>query len=416
MPELTLECLPDQIDFIEAEDRFLLNSGGVGSGKTFGLVLRTLRLMSQYPGIDVLIGANTLSQLRETTMSVFLDVCPPAIIREFNKQRNKIWFVNGSSVIFRPLEKPLSLKSYTLGAVGIEEMSDTPEEAFKMLRTRMRQQGMPGCIYGVTNPGTFGNHVYQNFFERPIKGSRVILSRTTDNTYLPPEYLADMESLKQTNPDYYRRMVEGIWGAMEGLIYNLPLNQRIRTPEKFEKDGKISSEYLDYVRGFDRIIAGLDFGFNHPSGIAIAGQSGKKFTQFDEVYKRNLSAAQVVNLVKDLHEMYKFQSVYCDNARPEIISDLVRIGVPARPCIKGDGSVFLGIMFVLEMINSGQYDVSQNACPFTLREIDSYIWDPNSKSKDVPLKANDHLMDAIRYMLHTEAKVPRFEFQRIEAY
>lgn len=409
----TLECLPHQIEFIEAEDRFLLNSGGVGSGKTYGLCLRALRLLFNYPGIVGLLGAATMPQLRETTMEVFLELCPPEAILDYNKSRSRIVLVNKSVQLFRPLEFPKRLKSYTLGFSGIEEMTDAPEEAFKMLRTRNRQPGMPGCIFGATNPGTFGNWVYKYFIEQPLAGSRVVYSATTNNSYLPPEFLADMESLKNTNPDYYRRMVEGIWGAMEGLIYNLPMRQRIKTPHKTKTDGQPDPAYLEYVKGFDSIIAGLDFGFTHPTGMSIAGRTGKKWTLFDEVYKRNLSAAQVVDLVADLHSFYRFSVVYCDNARPEIISDLVKRGVPARPCIKGEDSVFLGIMHVISMIGSGEMEVSQNGCPFTLREIDSYVWDERNVKREQPIKANDHILDAIRYMCHSEAKAKKFEFVSI---
>lgn len=400
---MILDCLDQQLEFIESDARFLLNSGGVGSGKTYAVVMRALRLLFNYPGIKGLIGAGTLTQLRETTMDVFLSLCPPEVIATHNKSRNLITLRNGSSLIFKPLDNPLTLKSFTLGFSGIEEMSDTKEEAFKMLRTRMRQPGMPGCIFGATNPGTFGNYVYKNFIENPIEGSQVIYSNSLLNNYLPPEYLKDLESIRLTNPDYYRRMVEGIWGAVEGLVYNLPMAQRVRTPDKTSK------EFPDYVKAFDRRMAGLDFGYTHPTGICIAGQTGKKITLFDEVYKRNLSAAAVVDLVVQLHGLYGFAVVYCDNARPEIIADLKARGVPAQPCIKGEDSVFLGIMHVISVIGSGQLEVSLN-CPFTLREFDAYIWDSNNPRREVPIKANDHLLDAIRYMLHSEAKSKKFEF------
>lgn len=404
--ETVIDCLPHQVDFIESDARYLLNSGGVGSGKTYSLVLRALHLMAKHPGIKGMIAGPTLTQLRETTMEVFQEMCPPGWIKTFNKSRNLFTVKNRSSLIFKSMENPLALKSFTLGFGGIEEMSDTKEESFKMLRSRMRQPGMPGCIFGATNPGTFGNYVYKNFIERPIPGSTVIYSATNQNSYLPAEYLADLETFRLTNPDYYRRMVEGIWGAMEGLIYNLPLSQRVTTPDKLHKD------FPAYVKGFDRILAGLDFGFTHPTGIAIAGQTGRKFTIFDEVYRRNMSAADVVDLVASLHAQYRFSHVYCDNARPEIIEDLRKRHVPALPCLKGEDSVFLGIMHVISMINSGELEISQS-CGFTLREMDSYIWDPNNTKREVPIKANDHLLDAIRYMLHTEAKRPVFKFVSI---
>jgi phage terminase large subunit len=362
----------------------VLNSGGVGSGKTYSIVLKTLSLVSVFPGIFVLIGAQTYPLLRDTTLREFLATVPPEMIQTYNKTTSHFTFTNGSEVIFRPFDDPNKLKSLNLGACGIEEMTDVKEEVFKMIRTRMRQPNMPGCVYGATNPGTFGNWVYRCFIETPILNSAVVYSRSTDNEYLPEEYLKDLDTLKLTNPEYYNRMVEGIWGQLEGLVYLLPSSARIeKAPEQYH-----------------RVIAGLDFGYNHPTALVIIGELDGVYYLIDEVYRHKLSSSDVITIVREKIASHGVQTVYCDSARPEIIEDLKRAGVPARESVK---DVFAGIMYVKSLIGSGKLFIL-SSCTYTIREFDSYIWDAKSDVKEIPLKINDDCMDAVRYCVYTDSK------------
>ena len=376
--------LPHQTDFVNAPERYVLESGGVGSGKTYSIVLKTLSLIIHNPGIFILLGAQTFPLLRDTTMREFLNVVPPEMITGYNKATSHFTFWNGAEVIFRPFDDPTKLKSLNLGACGIEEMTDVSEDIFKMVRTRMRQPAMPGVVFGATNPGTFGNWVYRNFIEKPVPNSRVIYSRTTDNDYLPDAYLADLEHMKESNPEYYRRMVEGMWGQLEGLVYAFPLDSRLAsTPETYQ-----------------RFIGGLDFGFTHPTAMVIFGVIDEKYYQVDEIYRHKMTSGDIINAIREKIQVYPMDVIYCDAARPEIIEDMRRAGIPAQAAVK---DVFDGIMWVKTLIGSRRLYVHQ-ACMFTLREYDSYIWDRKNEVKEVPVKVNDDCMDATRYALYSDMK------------
>ena len=383
---VNFELISHQSDFINSIKRYVLNSGGVGSGKTYSICLKAQELCQLNPGIFGLIGAQTYPLLRDTTLREFLNIVPPEIIKSYNKTEQHFRFVNGSEVIFRSFDDPNKLKSLNLGFAGIEEMTDTTEEIFKMLRTRMRQKGMPGCIFGATNPGTFGNWVYKYFIETPIANSEVIYSISADNDYLPQEYLDDLRELKKSNPEYYERMVMGKWGALEGLIYMLSMDQRIdELPDK---------------RKIHRWIAGLDFGHDHPTAMCIFGIREETYYQYEELYQRKLSASDIIKEVQKKLEEYDIDIIYCDSSRPEIIEDLQRAGIPAESAIK---DVFDGIMHVKGMIGDKRLFINKE-CHYTLREYDSYIWDAKNTVKEVPVKANDDCMDASRYALYSDSR------------
>jgi len=384
---------PHQSEFVNHNARYLLNSGGVGSGKTYSIVLRSLKLSLEYPGIKGLLGAQTMPLLRDTTMSEFENLVPSKLIKTYNKSTKTFVFKNGSTILFRSFDDANKFKSMNLGFIGIEEMTDVKHEIFKMLRTRLRQKDVIHSLFGATNPGAFTNWVYKDFFENPIPGSKVITSISRDNPFLPVSYLEDLETLRVTNPEYYSRMVEGIWGALEGVIYQLSMSQRV--------------EHSNLPGEYDQIIAGLDFGHDHPTALSVIGLRDPFCYIIDELYKRQLSTSSIISEVKRYHTQYKFSAIYCDGARPEIIQDLQNAGLPA---IDGIKDVFEGIMFVQGLVNSGRIIVSKN-CHYTLREFDSYIWDQGSAFKEQPIKLNDDCMDGIRYALFTHLRssvnVPR---------
>jgi PBSX family phage terminase large subunit len=388
MRSIYFDLISHQADFVNSTNRYILNSGGVGSGKTYSICLRALSLCKTFPGIFGLIGAQTYPLLRDTTLREFINIIPQEAIKSYNKTEQHFIFHNKSEVIFRSFDDANKLKSLNLGFAGIEEMTDTTEEIFKMLRTRMRQKGMPGCIFGATNPGTFGNWVYKYFIENPITNSEVIYSISADNDYLPAEYLNDLKTMRDTNPEYYERMVMGKWGSLEGLIYNFPMKQRL------------NSDQLPDKHKIQRWIAGVDFGFDHPMSIPIFGQRESKYYQYAEVYERKLGAAKVIDTIKKVHDDWGIEIFYCDGSRPELIEDLQNAGLPAEPAIK---DVFEGIMYVIGLIGKENLIVSKE-CIYTLREYDSYIWDAKNTVKEVPLKVNDDCMDASRYALYSDSR------------
>jgi PBSX family phage terminase large subunit len=247
-------------------------------------------------------------------------------------------------------------------------------------------------MFGATNPSSFNNYVYKQFIEKPILDSVVIYSKTSDNGYLPKEYLNDLKTLQLSNPEYYKRMVEGHWGSLEGIIFNLPYSQRINR----------SAMPIEY----DKIIAGLDFGFKHPTALVVIGIKDNKHYIIDEVYKRLQTSADIIKLVKEKHIQYNISKIYCDWARPEIIQDLKTAGLPVTDAIK---TVFDGILYTQGLINTGNL-ICCNDCTYTLREFDSFIWD--KKDKEQPLKINDDAMDALRYAVFS-SRIPSFEFTEV---
>lgn len=210
--------LPAQRKFFEIDHNFgtdvALYQGGYGSGKTWSGSLLGILLALRYPGIRGLVGAQTYTLLRDTTLqSYFEHIEAMGLNTKYIKSESKLIFDNGSEILFRHLEEDDKLKSLNLGFVEIEEMSDVPYATFKMLLGRLRQRKRPEWknfryrLFGHTNPESSRGWIYENFASNPQENFRRILAPTTENIYLPKEYIETMR--KSYNEDYFKMYVLG---------------------------------------------------------------------------------------------------------------------------------------------------------------------------------------------------------------
>src|SRR5581483_1587809 len=95
------ELLPSQKEFIFSPARFSAIAGGFGSGKTRAGVLKGLLLSAMYPGNVGMIARYHGTDLEDTTIPVFFEVCPPSWIRRYNKKTNTVILRNNSVIYFR---------------------------------------------------------------------------------------------------------------------------------------------------------------------------------------------------------------------------------------------------------------------------------------------------------------------------
>jgi len=219
--------LKTQKEFMEVPHSHNLDvavyQGGFGSGKTFAGSLLGILLCRKFPGIRGLVGAQTYSLVRDTTMVSYFEHLDnlgykKGVHYNFSKTEAKLSFTNGSEILFRHFDDDTRLKSLNLGFVEIEEMSDIPESTFKMLLGRLRQPNIPRYrLFGHTNPEFLKGWIYKTFIENPKSNYRFIIAPTTENIYLPDGFV---ENLKQAyDEEYFKINVLGQFGDYaRGLV------------------------------------------------------------------------------------------------------------------------------------------------------------------------------------------------------
>ena len=188
------KLLKAQREFLEIPHDYTLDvavyQGGYGSGKTFAGSLLGILLALKFPGVRGLVGAQTYTLVRDTTLQTYFEHLEnfgfvDGKDYEWSSTLQKLTFKNGSEILFRHFDEPNKLKSLNLGFVEIEEMSDIPYDTFKMLLGRMRQRvkkvwkNFTYRIFGHTNPEMQRGWIYKTFVENPAPNYRLITAPTT---------------------------------------------------------------------------------------------------------------------------------------------------------------------------------------------------------------------------------------------
>ena len=260
--------------------------GGYGSGKTFAGALLGILLALKFPGIVGLVGAQTYTLVRDTTLKTYFEHLESMGFVEkqdftWISAEQKLVFFNGSEILFRHFDEPHKLKSLNLGFVEIEEMSDIPFETFKVLLARMRQKVKSNWknftyrIFGHTNPEMQKGWLYKTFCEHPPLNYRLISAPTTQNIYLPDGFCDELKHLYDKS--YYEMFVLGKTGD-----YNSNLVVKDFTDENVKE--------IKYQPDMDLYIS-CDFNVD-PMAWVLAHRTEDKVFYFDELVLENTTTAK----------------------------------------------------------------------------------------------------------------------------
>lgn len=284
------KLLKAQREFLEIPHDYSLDvavyQGGYGSGKTFAGSLLGILLALKFPGIRGLVGAQTYTLVRDTTLQTYFEHLDNFGFTEgkdydWSSSLQKLTFKNGSEILFRHFDEPNKLKSLNLGFVEIEEMSDIPYDTFKMLLGRMRQKVKKSWkdftyrIFGHTNPETCRGWVYKTFKENKSPNYRLISAPTTQNIYLPKGFCDELK--KVYDEQYYN-----IFVLAQNEEYNNGLVIKDFSDENIKE--------ITYQPEMDLHIS-CDFNVD-PMCWVFAHKTDDKVFYFDEIAMENTTTAK----------------------------------------------------------------------------------------------------------------------------
>jgi phage terminase large subunit len=122
----------------------------------------------------------------------------------------------------------------------------------------------------------------------------------------------------------------------------------------------------------------------------------------DEYYKTKTPIETVAEKAQDLKEKYGIVTYWCDPSRPEYLQEFRTYGLDAR---KGKNEITPGVSAVNRLIEKDLFKMDFNACPETQREFEVYHYpedDQGKVLKDKPVDADNHCLDALRYMVYSQ--------------
>ncbi len=431
-PVVRLDLLPKQRAFCEATEDEVLYSGAWGAGKSRALGTKAFALAQLYPGTTIGLCRKTLADLKATTLKTLLrEVIPPAHVVGHHKADRVITVPAGphgegrSEIYYFGLDDETRIGSLNLGACGVDEAIELTQDEWEALGGRLRE---PHCglhqLFGATNPAGKGHFLYQRFFQHPTPGVHaVIKTKATDNSFLPPAYLARIQRLTGR---YYARYVAGEWVDFEGLVYDAfdPTVHLLTWDAFAERFGT-----REIPATWPRVL-GIDFGYANPfvcQWWAIS-PDGEWFRYRELYHTRRLVEAHARDIVRRSgHQAHlndtpwgeRITAIYADHDA-EDRATLEAHGVPTQ---MADKAISVGIEAVYRLMEPDAVTgrpglwllrdarveedpalVDAGEPTSTEEELGLYAYPKGTTAKnpkEVPVDKYNHGADAMRYAVYT---------------
>jgi phage terminase large subunit len=203
-----------------------------------------------------------------------------------------------------------------------------------------------------------------------------IHSTYKDNPFLEENVIRQIESYRDVDENYWRIYGLGLPGVSQTTIYSHWMTYR-----------EVAGEMIGTCYG-------LDIGFNHKSSLIQLIETTEGLFFKEAIYSSGLTTGDLLDLIQKLEIK---DTIYCDSARPDIIEDLRRRRILAKPAEKAVKEGILHLKSQKIWIDEGSLGL--------LEEIKHYRWKSAGEViLDEPVKIQDDAMDAMRYAAYSSRK------------
>jgi PBSX family phage terminase large subunit len=413
--------------------------GAVGSGKTLALCADAVGLALSQPGSRIMVARQTIPALRDTTETEFInlltmrpeneetgktlwDLCD---VKKQAGHTDRIYFPNGSEVLFRSLDDWRKHMSLNLAAVYIDEASEIEVDAYNGLKTRLRQQ-QPTAearnlgfkwdrntvrqhIALATNPNGH-DWIWEYFVHNPTAERRFFRSTSFDN---PTLYLDDgqpspyLKSLLEMPEIWVRRYVLCEFDAFEGQILEFSPTEQV-------------VKHFTPPDDWDRAM-GLDWGLRNPTAVVwwarkpgtqrwFQYREWQTYDPLDQVQRETYVTMSVHDVAARIKQLEAGETIKYRAADPAIrnrMGESVKSveywfsthGLHFQP---GSKDYSTRINALNQALVRGELVLMDN-CPMTSVAFQQYRWASIQLSRETdgqekPRKKDDHLVDAAQYL------------------
>ena len=244
------------------------------------------------------------------------------------------------------------------------------------------------------NPGSPSHWFYKEWVtQTKEKNAYRIHFKLTDNPSLSAKTIERYE--RMYSGIFKQRYIDGDWVAAEGIVYPM---WRDAIEDRWEPSGE------DPARGY---CISIDYGTQNPfAAIKWMMDSKGTWHAVDEYYYSGRDSSEQKTDDEYMEDMLRFASDSPDGRAEAIIdpsaaSFITAIRKSGKFRVrKADNSVLDGLRETSVCLKTGRIKIS-SGMENTKTEFESYVWD-GGKTDDVPIKENDHAMDAMRYFVKTK--------------
>lgn len=204
---------------------------------------------------------------------------------------------------------------------------------------------------------------------------KILHSTYKDNDFLTLSQIAEIESNRDTDPEWFNVYGLGLTGSKEGLVVkNWKIVEALPTRNLWK------SAYI-----------GIDFGGSAPTACCLLVEALGEIWIHQIAYGRNMDNGPLADAIKD--QGFADIEAICDAADPFRIRDLRALGINA---VKSNNKE---IEFGITIMNRWRKNYTATSLD-TIEENRQYRYPKNELGEygKVPIKAHGHAKDAERYV------------------
>lgn len=365
--------------------RYNVKSGATGSGKSYLDIAVTIPqriLAAKGEGLLVMIG-NTRGTLERNILEPMRSLYTADVVSTIGSDNTARIF--GKKVYCLGADKSNSvskIQGATFEWVYGDEVTTWSEQVFQMLKSRLR---CPHSHFdGTCNPDS-PNHWFKRFLDSPD----IDIYRqdyTIWDGALLPEIVSQLEA-DYAGSVYYDRYIRGLWTQAEGLVY--PEHAAASEPE--------------FKGNAVRYAIACDYGTQNAFAALLGAYDGNtwhivkeyRYSGRDSGHQKT-DADYVEDMRAFLGELPMDTPFIIDPSATSFHASMRRAGFTVR---KADNAVEDGIRQTAACMQSGLLCYADTLTELK-KEFAGYVWDAKAAC-DKPMKENDHLMDALRYLVRT---------------
>ena len=397
-PVFTPNC-PEQQAFILDDRPFVAYIAGRAAGKSTAGAIKLLRYLQRHPGARALVVAPIEEQLMEGAVPQLDLWLPPDIVnRPKQTPYLRYPFKNGCEVVFRSAKEPENLRGGNYAYVWFDEGAGCSERAFQLALATGRQAGYPPQIVITTTP-QWRNWVYRVFVETSDPDQYAVYANVPSSVNaanLPPGYIEGLlERYGGPQSPFAQQEVFGRFVSQEGAVYHM-----------FDRQKHLKAWPADIK--WRAIAAGVDWGGRAPWALLVVGLDTEyRLWCLDEYYKAGILLSEFINVCVAMKKRWPITRFCCDGTNTQAVMALVRARLPAVAMHRhGNDWVRQGVMQVMNKFGQrpdGTYGLYIHPKLGNLvKEMEGYRraeYHEGQAQTENPIKANDHLLDALRYVV-----------------
>ena len=358
--------------------RLLIFQGSARSGKTYNILIWLILHLIQNPKTTLSIVRKTLPALKGSALRDLKEILENLELYEkdrWHKQEGYYEFENGSIIEFFSTDEEQKLRGRKREMLFINEANEITRDEYTQLAIRTT-----GQIIMDYNPSDLYSYIY-DLIE---KEDDVFFHKSTylQNPFLTPEVIKEIEGLKNKDANLWRVFGLGERGVATNSVFS---HHSIIPDVAFPKEGGV-------------LLYGLDQGFNDPTAMVEVRVIEDKIFVKELLYSRGLTANDVAYKIEQMN-FDKTDTIWCDSSRPELIEDLKRKRINAKPVIKNT------ILHGIDLIKRHEIYLHQDSVNL-IDEFQNYKWktDKDGRILDAAEDKHNHAIDSIRYALEMSNK------------